>query len=413
MDLTQLNQMVTWMDEERRRDKAELVKLEQRLTNQTREMTEQAKRIQDLEGRLVSVQAQLVKIPQVEKALEQFKNEVMLLLRQYEERSQQAEREATLVRQVDREAQIKTLNEIKKELQSMPRYDDELQARRTEEQRLNELVVGLQQNIIALNKDKEAQTHTLTYLEEQEHQNVRRTAELQQELTELSKMAESHTAKIKSIEEAARRNERLMNEMREARDTHKREQQRFIETQQLAEQQRQRQMSEWAQELEAQRRRLEEYVNRMQAALEQSEFTRQTLASLKQFEERLKREQNQVAELQRLAEERQKRAVAEWQAENAKHWKRHELECKSLWEEQKKYDEGQATRLTQLGKLAEEYRAQIEALWRIQEEHAVHHTAEAQNWVKEVEKRLRKPAEEIPLKRERESEDIIHPDLMQ
>lgn len=413
MDLTQLSQMVNWMDEERRRDKAELVKLEQRLTSQAREITAQAKRIQDLEGRLTSAQAQLVRISQVEEALEQFKNEVMLLLKQYEERSQQTEREASLVQQVDRDAQIKAINEIKKELQSMPRYDDELQARRAEEQRLNELIVGLQQDIIAINKDKDDRGRSLAYLKDQGHQNIRRTAELQQEITELLKRTESHSSKVQLIEEMARRNERLMKELREVRDTSKHDQQRFIENQQLAEQQRQRQMSEWAQEIDAQRRRMEEYANRVRAALEQSELTKQALASLQQFEERLKREQNQVAELQRLTEERQKREWAEWQAANEKHWKRHEIEGKQMWEDQKKYDGVQATRLTQLERLGEAHGAQIEALWRIQEEHAHHHTAEAQKWIKELEKRLRKPAEEMPLRRERESEEITDPDLTQ
>ncbi len=413
MDLTQLSQMVNWMDEERRRDKAELVRLEQRLTDQTKEMTEQAKRLQDLEGRLTSVQAQLVRLSQVEKALEQFKNEVTLLLKQYEERSQQAEREAALRGQVDRDAQIKAMNEIKKELQSIPRYDDEFRAKRAEEQRLSELVLRLQQDIIGIKKDKDDRESALSYLKEQGHHNVRRIAELQQEITEILKRTESQASKMQLIEEVARRNEGLMSDLREGRDTSKRDQQRFVESQQLAEQQRQRQMSEWTQEFDAQRRRMEGYANRVQAASEQSELARQALASLQQFEDRLKREQNQVAELQRLAEERHKREWAEWQAENEKHWKRHELERKSTREDQRKYEAAQATRLAQLETLVEENCTQVEALWRIEEAYASHRAAETQNWVRELEKRLRKPAGEIPLRRERESEEIIRADRPQ
>ena len=57
MDLNQLTQMVTWLDEERRRDKTELAKLQQRVESLAAEIAEQARRIQKLEGRLARTQA--------------------------------------------------------------------------------------------------------------------------------------------------------------------------------------------------------------------------------------------------------------------------------------------------------------------------------------------------------------------
>jgi uncharacterized coiled-coil protein SlyX len=59
MDLTQLSQMVAWLDEEHRRDREEIARLDQRLQSMTIENQEQARRIQELEGRLASTQAQL------------------------------------------------------------------------------------------------------------------------------------------------------------------------------------------------------------------------------------------------------------------------------------------------------------------------------------------------------------------
>ena len=49
MNLNQATQMLTWLDEERRRDKGELAKLQQRVESQAAEITEQARRIQELE----------------------------------------------------------------------------------------------------------------------------------------------------------------------------------------------------------------------------------------------------------------------------------------------------------------------------------------------------------------------------
>src|SRR5450759_1736993 len=80
MDLTQLSQMVTWLDEEHRRDREEIAKLDQRLQGMTIENQEQARRIQDLEGRLANTQAQLTRFTQMDQALQQLKNEVTVLL---------------------------------------------------------------------------------------------------------------------------------------------------------------------------------------------------------------------------------------------------------------------------------------------------------------------------------------------
>ena len=53
MDVGQLTQMTTWLDEEHRRDKAELIRLQQRVESQEGELQDQSRVIKDLEGRIV------------------------------------------------------------------------------------------------------------------------------------------------------------------------------------------------------------------------------------------------------------------------------------------------------------------------------------------------------------------------
>ncbi|MGQ9628561.1 MAG: hypothetical protein ACUVV0_16855 [Anaerolineae bacterium] len=388
MDLAQLSQMVSWMDEERRRDKADLARFEQKLESYSVEMTEQARKIQDLESRLAGAQVQLAKLAQVDKALEQFKNEIMLLLREYNERYQEAEREAALLRQTDRDAQTRAINELRRELQNMPNYADELQARKAEEQRLSELAVRLQRELAALNKNVEECARSITYLEERTNKDSRRIAELQQQIAELFKQSEVHLAKIQVLEEMGLRYESRMNELQEARQERSQEWNRFLEMQRLAEQQRQRQMAEWAAEVEAQRKRMEEYAARMRAISEQYELNRRALGSLQELEAHLKQEQNRLAELQRLAEERQKRQMDEWEAAQERTWKKYEDEMERRWEEQERYNAQFPIRLEEIQKHIEENRSQIESLWKVHQEHAYHQMLQAQNWAREFERLL-------------------------
>ncbi|RPI42426.1 MAG: hypothetical protein EHM67_06725, partial [Hyphomicrobiaceae bacterium] len=62
--------MVAWLDEEHRRDREEIARLDQRLQNMAIEKQEQSRRIQDLESRLASTAAQLTRFTQLEQALQ-------------------------------------------------------------------------------------------------------------------------------------------------------------------------------------------------------------------------------------------------------------------------------------------------------------------------------------------------------
>ena len=116
MDLTQLSQMVSWLDEEHRHDREELAKLDQRLQSLGVENQQQARRIQELEGRLASTAAQLTRFTQLEQALQQLKNEMVVMLDKQTESRMQAEREAERAWMSDRENASRGMAEVRKEL---------------------------------------------------------------------------------------------------------------------------------------------------------------------------------------------------------------------------------------------------------------------------------------------------------
>ncbi len=126
MDLTQLSQMVAWLDEEHRRDRDELAKLDQRLQSMAVENQEQARRIQELEGRLASTAAHLSRFTQIEQALQQLKNEVVVMLDKQTESRMQSEREVERARMSDREAISRSLGELRKELSRIGPFEEEL-----------------------------------------------------------------------------------------------------------------------------------------------------------------------------------------------------------------------------------------------------------------------------------------------
>ncbi len=378
MNLNQLNQMVTWLDEERRRDKTDLGKLQQRVESQSAEIAEQARRIQEQEGRLARTQARLTKFPQLEKALDQLRDELVLLIERYNEQHRKVVVDAQRVRRVEQESQTRALGEIKKELQKLPRYEEELQQRRAEDQRLGEALLSLQQRVADFGRDLENRTRNLPYLEEHPRQNAKRIAELQQETPELFKRTEAQSAKLQLLEELIRKSDHRIGELDLQATELKQEQQEFFESIRLGEQQRVRQMNEWAEQIEEHRQRMKEHAAHIQRSKEQYERNKQALTALEKLDERLKRGQAEVSELQRLAEKRQKNQLEEWQAENEKRWKKNLLIWEQHWRTQDRWNEEHAKRFAPLVESAKVDRAQIMALWRTWEEHARRQIGEMQ-----------------------------------
>jgi len=73
MDVAQLAQMVNWLDEEHRRDRAEIARLQQRVESQSADMIEQARRIQELEARQAAKTDDFSKFGQLEHAIQNAK----------------------------------------------------------------------------------------------------------------------------------------------------------------------------------------------------------------------------------------------------------------------------------------------------------------------------------------------------
>ncbi len=389
MNSSQLTQTVTWLDEERRRDKAELAKLQQRVESQTAEIAEQARSIQELEGRLARTQAHLTKFPQLEKALDQLRAELVLLVEEKDERRRKTDLDAERVRQLERDSQARVLGEIRKELQKLPRYEEELQVRKAEDQRLGEVLLSLQQQITDFGRDLENRTRNLPYLEEQPRQNAKRIAELQQETPELFRRTEAHSTKLQLLEELVRKNEPRMGELDLQAAELRREQKEFFESLRLAEQQRERQMNEWAEQTEEQRQKMKEHEAQIRQSAEQYEKNKQALADLERFKERLKQDQAEVAELQRLAEKRQKEQLEQWQAEDEKRWKKNTLIWEQHWRAQERWNEERDARFPPLEEFAKANRVQITALWQTWQEYARRQIGEMQEHIAQVEEKAK------------------------
>jgi chromosome segregation ATPase len=380
--------MVTWLDEEHRRGRGEIAKLQQRIEGQATEIVEQARRIQELEGMLASTQAQLVRFSQVDQALQQLKNELVLMLQRQEEQRLADQRESERLRGAEREAAARGLSEVRKELPRFSRIEEELQQRKAEDQRLSEIVMAVRQQVNNINKDIDERTRSLPFIMEQRAQDNKRIAQLQQETVELFKRSETVSGKLPALEASIQRAERGVAAVQPVPDQMRNEVASFVEGQKLLDVERSRQLANWQQEFEQQRELMVEQQKRIQGFDTHINDSKRILQSLQGFEESIRREQHQVAELQRLAEERQRKELDAFLGEDEKRWKKQTLEWDHRWAEQDKVNRDLAAGFPPLRKEIEAMRGLIRQLWRLQETYGAHRLQEAQRWLGSLETAL-------------------------
>ena len=381
MDLTQLSQMVTWLDEEHRRDREELAKLDQRLQSMAIEKQEQARRLQDLEGRLASTHAQLTRFTQIEQALQQLKNEVVVMLDKQTEARLHAERESERARLSDREALSRSVAEIRKELSRVGRIEEDLVTRQAEDQRLGEMVLALRQSVNAVSKDLDERTRSLPYMVEQRAQDNKRIAQLQGENVELLKRTETTANRVPLLDDRMQRLEKELQRIQPIPEQLRQAQQIFLEAQKLTDVERTRQMGQWVQDFATQRDLIEKQNLRIREFDARYEAAGRAIKALEEFQAQIVHGQKQVSELQRLAEERQRKELGEWQGENEQRWKKETLRWDYIIQEQAKVNRKLAERFPSTEKTVALLQREIEALWRLHEVLGGGQLQQAQKWL--------------------------------
>jgi phage/plasmid-associated DNA primase len=112
--------------------------------------------------------------------------------------------------------------------------------------------------------------------------------------------------------------------------------------------------------IEKQGLRIREFDARYEAA-------GRALKAMEEFQAQIIHGQKQVSELQRLAEERQLKELAEWQAENEQRWKKEQLRWDYSIQEQQKVNQKVSERFPPTEKHVALLQREIEALWRLHE----------------------------------------------
>lgn len=335
--MDETKELLAWLDEEQRREKAALEELRKQADDHAAHIEDLVSRFGELEGRLARLQGQIAQLPSPDETLSRVRAEASLVVREAREERRRVEEQAAALRQRERESVGQALEKLREEIIFLlEKKVEPLDFQRSELQRLSEAIAGLRQEISGLREETAAQGRKIGYLESRVDKGAQGIAELGLMREEIRKDREG-----------------FLEEWRRLKDERQKE---------IAELRRDR--AAWQQELSKQ----EEETHRLEERIKE---VAKLSTSLHKLEREVRVRRDQLLHLQQVGEERLRRQLEEWRKENEKRWAKSAVD----WEAQREEEAKRQARLADI--------------WRIQREYARRQMAELERWIEELEEQIK------------------------
>ena len=365
LELSQALQTIKWLDEERRRDKATIATLQEQVQGQDSQLAQQGAQIQEMQTALAGVQSVLTQATEFRRIVSSYRDELVLQMDQREETRRKGQIESDRLRRMEYEALTSNLNRLEKELSVLSRWEQDMSAFRAETQRLNEAFQRMDVSLGDMSQRSDDRVQAVTYLEEQRRADNRRISDLEQDATELHKRIEVVDKKIPLLEDTLRKQTTRIDEA--IQETKKFE--KPIEELRISDFQREQKMKRYVDQAEHVAREMERIREQTQGFIQQQQLVRQAQDKLERFQARIEKRQNEVAEMQRVAEDRIKRQWEEWQDKQDKQQKKRDVITEERWREQGRTNDVHLKHLESLQAKADMHRDQLDTLWELRRSH--------------------------------------------
>lgn len=370
MDINQAARMIEWLDEERRHDKATIAMMEERLAQQQDTIDKLSKRINSVESDQSTMRGQFTPTGRDGELMDQLRKEFQQMLEGTEAKRLTAEREAERRFDLARDNITRPLQELSEKVGKIERRQTELPAMQIENDRVAGAIAALQQNIDDVSKRLEEPDRRLAFLEEQRRQDARRISETQSEMPELQKQIDAIKPKLELIEDLALRTERRIQDVQNAERERRDQMQQFIDQQTLLVQQRDQQVDELVERFGEQDSAMQRNIERFETWAEAYRDMKKIVDDFDRISDRLERRINEVAEMQRLSEERFRQEWNDWTGEDQKRWKQFTVSNDEVWRSHDKEFERFVEEMMELREQFPPIHDALDRLWRLERERA-------------------------------------------
>ena len=173
------------------------------------------------------------------------------------------------------------------------------------------------------------------------------------------------------------------------------EQVKFMERTRVMVVDREQVLTRWQETIEEQKSLVAQAYERVQNFGQQIEVSRRAVNEMQEFKDLILREQSQVSELQRLAEERIRRDMDEFREDYEKKRRKNELRQEHLWSEQDKYNREVVEKFPPMQHDVKSLESLVDQLWKLQETYSNYFLTVANAWLDGIQKAVKDRDEKV------------------
>jgi chromosome segregation ATPase len=321
MEFEQLVKRIEWLDEEHRKTRAVITRLEERMAALDANIDRVAEQLKPLPKQIAEIAGTTARFDQFDAIFAKQRDDMKQAIDEIEKRYQKRELEITKRHHEDLEPFHRAIDELRRRIESeFPPIKHDLKARILEEARLNEAIKELKPPIDDAVRIAQEAVRTQNVFEEARRQEAKRVADLQGELTALRKRIDEIRSRTDIRDDSIKNMDNRIRDMQMSESDRKAAQIAFIEQQTIAQIDRDRSYKEWKEKFDSikvQTQAFDAQVLALEEALRKSSRAQETYNELNT---KLERRISEVTEMQRLAEDRLRQEWVTFKADDQKRW---------------------------------------------------------------------------------------------
>ncbi len=389
MELEQIIKRLDWLEDERRKDKAQIASLAERINRYENSFGDLNTQIQEVNGEVVRLTSNLTAIEGIENLVNELRVEFNRSLEGLEKKRMDREREIDKVHMEEMIPINKSLYDLKKGLEPIQEIKRGMQLRIDEEYRLSTLIEELDKKVDKGHRMEEDYSLTQRLFEEGRRQDSKRMTDVQGELAAVRKRVDDQRGKIDLALDLTHKLEAKLNTVQESDRELRQVQSSIVEKQNLFIVERDRQWKELKtkiEEMSSQSVNLDTQI----VALDTTHRTvKKAIEQLEEIIQHFDRRANEITEMQRLMEERFRQDWVTFKADDQKRWANYSIAQEEKYRDTERKVDKDSERLELLEDLAQDLKDSLQQDSEIMLENLLQLQGTLNGFVEQIETRIK------------------------
>jgi chromosome segregation ATPase len=310
LDLSQATQLLTWLDEEHRKDKALLMALQSQVDTQKAQLKDQARQLQEMEALLARVEGSLPKAGQLEDSIQAVRTEFAGLLAKHTAEHESLQEARAKAEQQEAETLGRIIHQVQERVEALGSFEHTMQMLSEEDGKLRSEVTKAASQISDLSRQVEAQQARLDLREKD-------VLTMRDGLTAVRLNAEELNNRIMALkaglDNVAPPLDAKIEQLQSSLDEINKRRASELQSIQGKQQDHARQLDDLEKELKTLQAPMARWTKQMEEFTVQFERSRKALYDLREMEKQVRQQGNEMMELQRLTADRLRTELREWQ----------------------------------------------------------------------------------------------------